>query len=122
MIAVQIAGLLIQVCLFYNSRRRIIYGFTYVCRNVLIVVIVRMGKLECMLLSPHSTTAKEQTTDGGIIQIGIFLCMRCAALHRKLGTHISKVKSLTMDSWSAEQVDVSAAMRNRQKKGELRTP
>ncbi|EME80357.1 uncharacterized protein MYCFIDRAFT_116804 [Pseudocercospora fijiensis CIRAD86] len=31
--------------------------------------------------------------------------MRCAALHRKLGTHVSKVKSLSMDSWSAEQVD-----------------
>ncbi|KAL4913208.1 hypothetical protein BDW62DRAFT_192965 [Aspergillus aurantiobrunneus] len=37
--------------------------------------------------------------------IGVFLCMRCAALHRKMGTHISKVKSLSMDSWSAEQVD-----------------
>ena len=32
--------------------------------------------------------------------------MRCASLHRKLGTHISKVKSLSMDSWSNEQVDV----------------
>ena len=37
--------------------------------------------------------------------LGVFLCMRCAALHRKLGTHISKVKSLSMDSWSSEQVD-----------------
>ena len=32
--------------------------------------------------------------------------MRCAALHRKLGTHITKVKSLSMDSWSTEQVEV----------------
>ncbi|ODH51345.1 hypothetical protein GX48_02585 [Paracoccidioides brasiliensis] len=37
--------------------------------------------------------------------LGVFLCMRCAALHRKLGTHISKVKSLSMDSWSSDQVD-----------------
>ncbi|XTI86731.1 ArfGap-domain-containing protein [Cenococcum geophilum] len=37
--------------------------------------------------------------------LGVFLCMRCAALHRKLGTHISKVKSLSMDSWNNEQVD-----------------
>jgi hypothetical protein len=38
--------------------------------------------------------------------VGIFLCMRCAALHRKLGTHISKVKSLSMDKWDSAQVDV----------------
>ncbi|KAF2142134.1 uncharacterized protein K452DRAFT_308522 [Aplosporella prunicola CBS 121167] len=37
--------------------------------------------------------------------LGIFICMRCATLHRKLGTHISKVKSLSMDSWNNEQVD-----------------
>lgn len=32
--------------------------------------------------------------------------MRCGSLHRKMGTHISKVKSLTMDSWTTEQVEV----------------
>ncbi|KAH6649881.1 hypothetical protein F5144DRAFT_25472 [Chaetomium tenue] len=37
--------------------------------------------------------------------LGIFLCMRCATIHRKLGTHVSKVKSLSMDSWTNEQVD-----------------
>lgn len=37
--------------------------------------------------------------------LGIFLCMRCAAIHRKLGTHISKVKSLSMDTWSTDQVE-----------------
>ncbi|KAF1971495.1 ArfGap-domain-containing protein [Bimuria novae-zelandiae CBS 107.79] len=37
--------------------------------------------------------------------VGIFLCLRCAALHRKLGTHISKVKSLSMDKWDSAQVD-----------------
>ncbi|PKY00276.1 ArfGap-domain-containing protein [Aspergillus campestris IBT 28561] len=37
--------------------------------------------------------------------MGLFLCMRCAAIHRKLGTHISKVKSLSMDTWTADQVD-----------------
>ncbi|PGH03925.1 hypothetical protein GX51_03761 [Blastomyces parvus] len=37
--------------------------------------------------------------------LGVFLCVRCATLHRKLGTHISKVKSLSMDSWSSDQVE-----------------
>ncbi|ORX86368.1 ArfGap-domain-containing protein [Anaeromyces robustus] len=37
--------------------------------------------------------------------LGIFLCIRCASIHRKLGTHISKVKSLTLDNWSIEQLE-----------------
>lgn len=36
--------------------------------------------------------------------------MRCAALHRKLGTHITKVKSLSMDSWTNEQVEVRSIL------------
>ncbi|KAI9749690.1 MAG: hypothetical protein M4579_006780 [Chaenotheca gracillima] len=44
--------------------------------------------------------------------LGIFLCMRCASLHRKLGTHLSKVKSLSMDSWSNDQVDNMKRMGN----------
>ncbi|KAI9604051.1 hypothetical protein H4Q26_003661 [Puccinia striiformis f. sp. tritici PST-130] len=36
--------------------------------------------------------------------LGIFICVKCAGIHRKLGTHITKVKSLTLDSWTKEQV------------------
>ncbi|KAG2373889.1 hypothetical protein C9374_011774 [Naegleria lovaniensis] len=34
---------------------------------------------------------------------GVFVCIRCAGLHRKLGTHISKVRSVGLDSWNDEQ-------------------
>ncbi|KAI9102503.1 putative GTPase activating protein for Arf-domain-containing protein [Phlyctochytrium arcticum] len=37
--------------------------------------------------------------------LGCFLCIRCGGLHRKLGTHISKIKSITLDSWTPEQMD-----------------
>lgn len=37
--------------------------------------------------------------------LGIFLCVRCASIHRKIGTHVTKVKSLTLDQWSKEQVE-----------------
>ncbi|KAG0699064.1 hypothetical protein DFH29DRAFT_809575 [Suillus ampliporus] len=38
--------------------------------------------------------------------LGIFMCVNCASIHRKLGTHITKVKSITMDAWTKEQVEV----------------
>lgn len=60
-------------------------------------------------VSEETTIAGSEDQEKVLIsssQLGIFLCMRCASLHRQLGTHISKVKSLSMDSWSNEQVEV----------------
>ncbi|KAF5392858.1 hypothetical protein D9757_000833 [Collybiopsis confluens] len=44
--------------------------------------------------------------------LGVFICVNCASIHRKIGTHITKVKSLTMDSWTKEQVERMKEMGN----------
>ncbi|EAN79871.1 ADP-ribosylation factor GTPase activating protein, putative [Trypanosoma equiperdum] len=36
--------------------------------------------------------------------LGVFLCLRCAGLHRSAGTHVSKVRSATMDTWEEEMI------------------
>jgi hypothetical protein len=34
----------------------------------------------------------------------LFLCIRCAGVHRSFGTHISKVRSPDLDKWSDEAI------------------
>jgi stromal membrane-associated protein len=36
--------------------------------------------------------------------LGVFVCIRCSGIHRGMGTHISRVKSVDLDSWTDEQL------------------
>lgn len=38
--------------------------------------------------------------------LGLFMCIDCSGIHRQIGTHITKVKSITLDSWKMEWVRV----------------
>jgi Arf-GAP/SH3 domain/ANK repeat/PH domain-containing protein len=40
----------------------------------------------------------EQKVEWVSINLGIILCIECSGIHRSLGTHISKVRSLTLDT------------------------
>lgn len=49
------------------------------------------------------------------INLGIVLCIECSGIHRSLGTHISKVRSLTLDikSFTIDIVEVLLLIGNR---------
>ncbi|KAL7748113.1 ARF GAP with effector function(s) [Sorochytrium milnesiophthora] len=36
--------------------------------------------------------------------LGVFVCLRCSGVHRAMGTHISKMKSVDLDTWTPDQV------------------
>ena len=39
------------------------------------------------------------------INLGVFVCIQCSGCHRELGTHISKIKSINLDTWSPDMLD-----------------
>lgn len=55
-----------------------------------------------------------ENPDWASLNLGILLCIKCAGVHRNLGVHISKVRSLTLDRdcWDRNQLDFMYAVGN----------
>ena len=72
-------------------------------------------QLEALLADPGNSMCADCSTTTNLtwasINLGIFLCIDCAGVHRGLGTHISKVRSLELDTreWSESQISLMAA-------------
>ncbi|XP_074479925.1 arf-GAP with coiled-coil, ANK repeat and PH domain-containing protein 1 [Sebastes fasciatus] len=54
----------------------------------------------------------EPGPDWASINLGITLCIICSGIHRSLGVHFSKVRSLTLDSWEPELIKLMCELGN----------
>ncbi|XP_072012119.1 arf-GAP with coiled-coil, ANK repeat and PH domain-containing protein 3 isoform X5 [Engystomops pustulosus] len=79
----------------------------------------RSIKGESILQRVQSIAGNDQCCDCGqtdprwaSINLGITLCIECSGIHRSLGVHCSKVRSLTLDSWEPELLKLMCELGN----------
>ena len=72
-------------------------------------------ELAVLVSLPHNNTCCDCgaiTPKWASVNLGVFICIRCAGIHRSIGTHITKVRSITLDSWTEEQVEIMRKVGN----------
>ncbi|XP_068165119.1 arf-GAP with GTPase, ANK repeat and PH domain-containing protein 1 isoform X2 [Antennarius striatus] len=50
--------------------------------------------------------------DWASLNLGALICIECSGIHRNLGTHLSRVRSLDLDEWPLELIKVMKAIGN----------
>ncbi|XP_041638043.1 arf-GAP with GTPase, ANK repeat and PH domain-containing protein 1 isoform X2 [Cheilinus undulatus] len=53
-----------------------------------------------------------QNPDWASLNLGALICIECSGIHRNLGTHLSRVRSLDLDEWPLELIRVMSAIGN----------
>jgi Arf-GAP/GTPase/ANK repeat/PH domain-containing protein 1/3 len=51
--------------------------------------------------------------DWASLNLGVLMCIECSGVHRQLGSHISRVRSLDLDEWPPGHIAVMAALGNK---------
>ncbi|KAF9906511.1 hypothetical protein EC991_000518 [Linnemannia zychae] len=79
-----------------------------ICTSLLVIILqAAITNIHLTLLSSFSFVMSVLAADPrwASFNLGCFMCIRCSGVHRSMGTHISKVKSVDLDSWTVEQVE-----------------
>uniref|UniRef100_A0A2K5XMX2 ArfGAP with GTPase domain, ankyrin repeat and PH domain 1 n=1 Tax=Mandrillus leucophaeus TaxID=9568 RepID=A0A2K5XMX2_MANLE len=68
-----------------------------------------MSQREAMALQSIRNT---QNPNWASLNLGVLMCIECSGIHRNLGTHLSRVRSLDLDDWPVELMKVMSYIGN----------
>ncbi|XP_019483856.1 PREDICTED: arf-GAP with GTPase, ANK repeat and PH domain-containing protein 1 [Hipposideros armiger] len=60
----------------------------------------------------HCVDCETQNPNWASLNFGALMCIECSGIHRNLGTHLSRVRSLDLDDWPIELIKVMSAIGN----------
>ncbi|XP_062434148.1 arf-GAP with GTPase, ANK repeat and PH domain-containing protein 1 isoform X2 [Rhea pennata] len=60
----------------------------------------------------HCVDCEAQNPDWASLNLGALMCIECSGIHRNLGTHLSRVRSLDLDDWPLELIKVMSSIGN----------
>ncbi|XP_039182202.1 arf-GAP with GTPase, ANK repeat and PH domain-containing protein 1 isoform X2 [Crotalus tigris] len=60
----------------------------------------------------HCVDCEIQNPDWASLNLGALICIECSGIHRNLGTHLSRVRSLDLDDWPVELIKVMSSIGN----------
>ncbi|XP_029104504.1 arf-GAP with GTPase, ANK repeat and PH domain-containing protein 1 isoform X2 [Scleropages formosus] len=60
----------------------------------------------------HCVDCEAQNPDWASLNLGALICIECSGIHRNLGTHLSRVRSLDLDDWPPELIKVMSSIGN----------
>ncbi|XP_029574697.1 arf-GAP with coiled-coil, ANK repeat and PH domain-containing protein 3-like isoform X2 [Salmo trutta] len=71
-----------------------------------------LHRIQCLPGNEYCCDCGQADPHWASINLGILLCIECSGIHRSLGVHCSKVRSLTLDSWEPELLKLMCELGN----------
>lgn len=77
-----------------------------------VVAIGHVMRILGQAANPTCADCTATNPDWASINLGAVICIACSGIHRAMGTHITKVRSLVLDAWDPVHVDIMERLGN----------